>query len=250
MKSKINIKYAGLVFGMILTLTLTTNSALASSTCDGTANCWQIGAEHTASGIVDIHADVNTPPVPTAVSATTLYWIGADTVQGTNKYLTQPELLAVPGDNKWRITLESVSYATGNDVNYDFSNMEYSSGKSMYMEDAVFPSGYTRAGQNFQDVEDTSVGYGASAYFNGVTYGSSFNKMYAELESYDFTGSHFSAMNSHSISFTNYQSETTPGGTGTSQTLTATTWASSGTAPSCITPTAGSGTITVSISGC
>jgi|GEM_PF-3588786 hypothetical protein len=250
MTSKANIKYAGFVFGMILTLTMTTNSALAASTCDGGSACWQIGAEHTISGIVDINADVNTPPVPTSVTGTTLYWIGADTVQGTNKYLTQPELLAVPGDNKWRITLESVNYANGNDVNYYFSNMEYSSGKSMYMEDVVFPVGHVRAGQNFQDVEDLSVGFGASQYFNGVTYGNSFNKMYAELESYDFTGSHFSALNSHSISFTNYQSETTPGGTGTLQTLTATKWASSGTAPSCITSTAGSGTITISASGC
>lgn len=190
------------------------------------------------------------PPVPTSASTTTLYWIGADTVSGTTKYLTQPELLAVPGDNKWRITLEAVSYATGNDVNYTWTNMEYGSGKSMYMEDVVFPVGHPRAGQNFQDVEDTSVGYGASAYISNVTFGNSFNKMYAEFESYDFTGHDFSAMNSNNISFTNYQSETTPGGTGTSQTLTHTTWASSGTPPTCITSTAGSGTITVSISGC
>lgn len=243
MRAKTNVKYAGLVLGVILTLT--TNGAFATTP-------WQIGGEHSTSGVVEVFTYVNAPPIPNTGSTTTLYWLGADTTSTGGNALTQPGLLAVTGSNQWRGQFEIASYSSpGTDLEFFFTNVYFSSGASIALDDSVYPSGDSRAGKNFQFIGDNNnVNNWASMSLHKYTYGNSFYNAYAVFESYDYTGSHFSPMNSHSISFTNYVYYTTPGGVGTSQPLTAFRYPSSPSPPSCITSTGGTGSTTISVSGC
>ena len=250
-KMKTNIKFSALLLGMFLTLT-------ASGVVAAFAQ-WQSGGDGSLSSIAELDTDSKAPPLPgsTAITDTTLVWLGGDTPglwpDGTHDtFLTQPELYAV--SSGWQIQLEAVSHNTNGDVDFELTNVVIPVGHNVHYEDVVFPSG-TYAGENFQDLEDTTnSANSASIYFDGtstspatfVTYGSYFTKAYAIMESYDSNGRDFSSMDG-SINFSNYVGASTPGGTGSSVSLGSD---SAGPPPSCITSTAGSGTATITINNC
>ncbi|MGH2612415.1 MAG: hypothetical protein ACRDFB_05135 [Rhabdochlamydiaceae bacterium] len=244
---KTEIKYAGFALGALVILTMTGASA---------ATNYQFGGEHSTSGVVELFTDVNAPPLPTGngCAGTTLYWLGGDTTTTTGgNALTQPELVTDCGDGKWKGQFEVASYSTpGSDLEGSIlTNVVFSPGGSPVLDDAVYPSGNSLAGENCQFVGDNNnPNNDATHCFHGYTYGSSFYNAYGVFETYDTSGADFSPLDSHSVQFTNYLYYTTPGGAGNSQTLTAFASPTPPSTLSCISETAGTGSATITFSGC
>jgi hypothetical protein len=199
---------------------------------------------------VEARVDVNivTPPASSSVKQKTLYWLGAYSNGGSCGYLTQPELRPSslqPG--KWNLTFETVNLCNNTRVEYQPTNIYYSSTDSVYLDDVLLSGG-----KNFQHASayNNSLLTG-SVTFQSVNYGTSFTKVHTKLEAKDYFGSDFfSAMNTP-IQFTNLKLYTTIGGTPTTVTLTPYSQAS-GThpPPRCITASTGSGSATINASSC
>ncbi|MEO9364254.1 MAG: hypothetical protein ABI348_10180 [Nitrososphaera sp.] len=233
---KIDAKYFGAIFGALVLFTTTWALPEASA-------YWHVGADHSLSSIVEVRTNANTPSLPnsSAISATTLYWLGADVTGGADNILTQPELRAWDS-TQWRASFETVSETTGNRVEFFWTNVYYTPGTSIQFDDAL---GSHQDCQYVTDINNSLKT--ASQCLNAVDYGTSMNEAYATLESYDYTGSDFHSMNG-SVSFTNYLSYTSIGGTGSSQALSPYRFSSTASSPpSCITSSGGTGSATVTV---
>lgn len=239
------IKYGGILVGALLMLT--TSGALANTWWDGAVNT------NLSSGIVELQTDMNVPSLPSAnADPNTLFWLGGISIGTTSggthtDFLTQPEILPVQADNKWKVAFEALNAQTNQDTDYTLTNLEISPSGSLHFVDDVFASG-PDTGDNYQEFDDNNNGNNqGSVLFTGAHYGPSFHKAYGTLEATDFTSSDWHPMDG-TVSFTTFHSCTAlcAKGAGSSVTLSSyENYTGSTLPPSCITATGGTGTASI-----
>lgn len=244
---KTNIIYASIILGALLTLV--PYGAEATLACP--SNCWQVGGNDTVTA-AEISANVDVPNSVNnhAVGNSTQYWIGGYTTSSLGTILTQPGLLALSTSPHWRGIFQTAD-ASGS-VDYNLTALYWNKPASINLFDELFPSGNHFSGDNFQQISDNNnVNNVASQVLSKTTYGHTMSVINGALESYDFTGSDFSNIDSTPIHFTTFDYAATYGGSFTAVPLSTYSDASSGhSPPSCITSTAGSGTTTVTANSC
>ena len=228
--------------------TLIPYAAYATLACSN-PNCWQVGGDDTVTAAeIEANVDVPNSASNTAIADTTYYWIGGYTTSSAGTALTQPGFQNIQSSTPWRGVFQVAIGNTQED--FQFTNLYWSHPGSIALFDELFPSGNTYSGQNYQQMVDNNNSLNAdSVFFHTTTYGHTMSEIDGALESYDFTGSDFSNMDSTPIHFTSFNYAATYGGSFSSVPLSAFSDASSGaSAPSCITSTASSGSTTVSLS--
>jgi hypothetical protein len=205
---------------------------------------WHVGAKTDLSSVKELRTDVNTVTGPntTAVSLGTIYWLGGDTNAPSGTVLVQPELRATSSSSQWTAAFETVAYSGGR-IEFYWTNLNFGPGRTLQLDTLL-----DGTGKNWQYVTDKNDGTKtASKWLNSINYGTSFTRAFATFESYDYNGSHFSAMTTN-INFTNYKYWSS-GGTQVTPTLFAYRYSSTTTAPpTCIQSSGSTGSATISFS--
>jgi hypothetical protein len=202
---------------------------------------WQTGGQaNTQTNTKELVSNVKMPNLPSAAAEpNTIIWIGGWSSPAHN-YLNQPELRAWT-TTTWKAFFEVYDQTTNSDAEALYqTNVNLNPTHTANLD--VFLTG---AGASCQIATNQATGATASHCFSAHNYGTSFNLAQGALESYDFTSSDFHSM-SGTIPFTGYRGYV--GSTSYSPSFSVYSSGSGGSVPSCISASAGTGTITITVS--
>ncbi|MBI1829401.1 MAG: hypothetical protein HY222_03105 [Thaumarchaeota archaeon] len=198
----------------------------------------QGGVATTSSSATELSGFITEPSLPNSgARPNTFLYLGGWSLH-TDNYLNQPDITALSAGWTGFMEVYDLNCNCDPEVKYQ-SNVTPSVGDSIRFDVYL-----TSAGNSCQTVKDASTGATATHCFSVHNYGTTFNTAEADLESYDSTSSDFHPMDG-TITYTNINQYVS--GASSHPIFQASSY---NTPPSCLSSTAGSGTVSITLTNC